>query len=100
MSEQKLPPPPDLQSQVDMLKYRAHVAEMVVYKVESALVELLKNFQPMVRQMHELNKQFPLGDSTINDAASIAANAVKHLPEYAGLTSDQIIAKLSGASPP
>ena len=100
MSEQTLPPPPDLQAQLDMMRYRAHLNEVVVYKVEAALVELLKNFQPLVRQMHELNKQFPLGDSTISDAALVAANAVRHLPQYAGLTSDQIIAKLAeGVAP-
>jgi hypothetical protein len=90
------PAPPDLQAQLEMMRYRAHVAEMVLYKTEESLVALLKGFQPMVRQMHELNKQFPLGDESIESAASIAANAVKHLPEYAGLTSDQIIAKLGG----
>jgi hypothetical protein len=88
--------PPDVQAEVDRLKYRCHVAEVLVYKMEEMLVHQLSILQPLVRQMHELNKQYPLGDSSVGDAADIAVNAVKHLPQFSGLTPSEIMNKLSG----
>jgi hypothetical protein len=94
-SKLAIPPPPDKDAQLDMLRYRCHVAELTVYRMVDSNREMLKGFESVLKQIHELNKKYPLGDETSQASMQLAVNAVRTLPAFAGMTDDQIEASLA-----
>lgn len=86
MADEKLPvPPPDKDAQIAMLRLRVQAAEAALYAFETHLREefLAKFVQPVVKQMHALNQQFPLGDETPEGAQKIAIDAIRAaMPEH------------------
>lgn len=84
MTDKLPPPPPDKDAQIAMLKMRVHAAEAALYAFEEHIrVSLLEKFvQPVVKQMHALNAQFPLQDDTPDGAKKIALDAIRaSMPE-------------------
>lgn len=87
------PPPPDKDAEIAMLRMRVQAAEAALYEFERHMREdfLAKFVQPIVQQMHDLNKQFPLGDDTPAGAQKIAVDAIRAaMPEHKGKTDAEI----------
>lgn len=84
--------PPDLESQNAVLKMRVQAAEAALYQFEQSLSNMLTTFvQPIVKQMHALNQQFPLGDDTHDGAQAIALNAIRAaMPEHKDKTDEEL----------
>jgi hypothetical protein len=98
MSDIVIPPPPDELSLLQVYKYRAHAAEMGVYAIEEMLrTNVMPYIQGMVKHLHALNEKFPLGDNTVDGAKDLFLKAVRQsMPEYVGLTDNEIMGKFSG----
>jgi hypothetical protein len=81
-------------AEVAMLRLRTHSAETALYSIEQTLREnLLANFlQPIIRNMHDIAKRFPIGDESVDGAKEIALAAIRaQKPELAGLSDDQLL---------
>lgn len=93
MTSKTPPPPPDKESEMAVLRLRVHAAETALYAIEEFVRKsLLGEFiQPVVKTMHEINAQFPLGDDTPQGAAQVAINAVRAaMPQYKDASDDEI----------
>jgi hypothetical protein len=91
----KLPvPPPDKDAEIALLKMRVHAAETALYAMETFIREdLLEKFvQPIVKSMHQISQQFPVGDTTAEGAQKIAVDAIRaSMPQYKGSTDGEIL---------
>jgi len=87
-------PPPDKDAEIALLKMRVHAAETALYAFETYLrEEVLEKFvQPVVKQMHAISKQFPIGDASTAGAQKIAVDAIRaSMPQYASSTDAEIL---------
>lgn len=94
MTEKTPTAPPDKDAEIAMLKMRVHAAEAALYAMETHIREdLLEKFvQPIVKQMHALNAQYPLQDDTPDGAKKIALDALRaSMPEMKDKTDDEIV---------
>jgi len=85
MTDKLPPPPPDKDAEIALLKMRVHAAETALYAIETFVREdvLEKFIQPIVKQMHALSQQFPVGDTTPEGVQKIAVDAIRaSMPEY------------------
>lgn len=81
-----------LQRELAMLKYRASAAELSLYQLADQLRSMSKHADDVVRKVHELNRQFPLGDASKDELTRLTINAVKaSMPEAAGLSDDEVV---------
>jgi len=88
-------PPPDKDAEIAMLKMRVHASEAALYAIETMLREdvLDKFVQPIVKQMHALSQQFPIGDDTTEGARKIALDAIRvSMPQYKDSTDAELTA--------
>lgn len=85
--------PPDMEAENHLLRMRVHASEAALYAFETELRELLeKRIQPIVRQMHALSQQFPIGDDTSEGARGLALNAIRaSMPQYKDSTDEQLL---------
>lgn len=94
MSQMTPTPPPDKDAEIALLKMRVHAAETALYAFETFLREdLLEKFvQPVVKQMHAISQQFPVGDTTAEGAHKIAVDAIRvSMPQYKNSTDAEIL---------
>jgi hypothetical protein len=91
---QNLAPPPDKDAENALLRMRVQAAEAALYAFEEGLRGFLETtVQPTVKQMHALNKKFPIGDDTTAGAQLIAVNAIRAaMPEHRGKTDAELLA--------
>jgi hypothetical protein len=99
MTEEKqvVPPPPDESSLVDLHKYRAHASEVALYSLHAKLKDTLDFAESVLKQVHELNKQFPLGDDTPTGTQQLAIKAIRAaMPEMRDKTDTEVLALFAG----
>ena len=83
-----------LQREVAMLRYRASAAELMLYRLADTLREQSKFADEVVKKVHELNRQFPLGDANMDEVTRLTINAVKaSVPGAAGLSDAEVVTK-------
>lgn len=93
-----LPAPPDLRTENDMLRMRAHAAELALYQIEEGLRKFLEeSVQPVVKRLHEINRAFPLGDDTSDGVQQIMIRGIRaSVPGMADKTDAEIVTLFFG----
>lgn len=78
-----LPDPTAVPRDNALLKYRAHAAEVAVLTIVQQLQVMLAQAEAFVRQLQEVNKQFPLQDETVEAARGLQLAALRE--QFPGL---------------
>ena len=91
---------PDKDKAIAMLTLRAQAAELALYQLADRARELSASIDEVVRKVHAVNKQYPLGDDTTEGMKRIVVNAIRaSVPEALKLDDATIEAKfLQGAT--
>lgn len=77
-----------------MLRYRVMAAELALYQVGDALRSQSAHADAVVRKVHELNAQFPLGDADLDGVQNITIQAIRaSVPGAADLTPAEVKAR-------
>ena len=77
-----------------MLRYRVMAAELALYQLGDAMRSQSAHADAVVRKVHELNQQFPLGDADLDGVQNITVQAIRaSVPGAADLTPAEVKAR-------
>jgi hypothetical protein len=90
-----------LKREISMLRYRTMAAELALYQLGDAIRRQSTHADDVVKKVHALNQQFPLGDADMDGVQLITINAIRaSVPGTEGLSDAEVKARyLSPVSP-